>query len=168
MDNEPSPIIVEDPAMRDGFTQIPNAILCNPDFTLGAKVAYGVLLSYAWQKDKCFPGHDAMAHDMGSSKRAVIQYLQQLQDAQLIRIQRRGQGKTNVYTILKLRSAESASLEVQESTQPEVQEMHRNKTQGRRPKKEDADFEFSKEPSPTFLRLKEREEMRAAIRKGRP
>jgi len=105
---ERSPIIVEDPAMRDGFTQVPNALLRRSTITLGAKIAYGVLLSYAWGKGSCFPGQETMAVDMGVSKRSVIIYLKQLQDEGLISIKRLGFGKTNIYTLHPLpRSAEN-------------------------------------------------------------
>ncbi len=134
-EDERSLIIVEDPLLREGFAQIPNGILRNPDLTIGAKVTYGVLLSYAWQKDSCFPGHDAMARDMGAGKRSVIMYLQQLQDAGLIRIQRRGQGKTNIYTILRRRSADSALLDEQDSALLKVPILHPNNTQRKDSKK---------------------------------
>lgn len=149
-EDERSLIIVEDPLLREGFAQIPNGILRNPDLTIGAKVTYGVLLSYAWQKDSCFPGHDAMARDMGAGKRSVIMYLQQLQDAGLIRIQRRGQGKTNIYTILRRRSAESALLDEQDSALLKVPILHPNNTQRKDSKKKTkiSNFEDSKAPTP--------------------
>ncbi len=107
-EDERSLIIVENPLLREVFAQIPNGILRNPDLTIGVKVTYDLPLSYAWQKNSCFPGHDAMARDMGAGKRSVIMYLQQIQDAGLIRIQRRGQGRTNIHTTLRRRSADSA------------------------------------------------------------
>ncbi len=36
----------------------------------GAKLCYAMLLSYAWQKDSCFPGQEALAKDLGISKRS--------------------------------------------------------------------------------------------------
>ncbi len=48
-------IIVEDDFLRQGFTQVPNAILRMPGLTHGAKLAYALLLSYAWQEGSCFP-----------------------------------------------------------------------------------------------------------------
>ncbi len=149
---ERSPIIVEDPAMRDGFTQVPNALLRHPTITLGAKIAYGVLLSYAWGKGSCFPGQETMAVDMGVSKRSVIIYLKQLQDEGLISIKRLGFGKTNIYTLHPLpRSADSALLEVQETTPLEVQILHPKNTQIKKdPKKKtkNSNFEGSKAPTP--------------------
>ncbi len=112
MDDERSPIVIRDDALRGGFTQIPNAILRNPDISSGAKVAYGVLLSYAWQDDHCFPGQERMARDMGVTERSVITYLKQLDESGLISIKRRGLGKTNLYTIERIRDEDFSSQEV--------------------------------------------------------
>jgi len=88
-----------DPMARGGFTQVPNFILKNPDLSLGAKVTYAMFLSYAWHNDSCFPGQERLAEDMGMSRSRVTEFIGELQKARLLTIQRRGQGKTNVYKI---------------------------------------------------------------------
>ena len=88
-----------DPVLRGGFTQVPNFILKDPNISVGAKVAYAMFLSYAWHNDSCFPGQDRLAEDMGMSRSRVTEYVSELELAGLISIQRRGQGKTNLYTI---------------------------------------------------------------------
>jgi helix-turn-helix protein len=88
-----------DPLTRGGFTQIPNFILKNPALSVGAKVAYAMFLSYAWHNGFCFPGQERLAGDMGISRPRVTQLIAELQQAGLITIQRRGQGKTNIYTV---------------------------------------------------------------------
>src|SRR6266436_9320878 len=88
-----------DPVAHGGFTQVPNFILKNSDLSLGAKVTYAMFLSYAWHNEYCFPGQDRLAEDMGMSRSRVTEYVTELEKAQLISIQRRGQGKTNLYTI---------------------------------------------------------------------
>jgi hypothetical protein len=88
-----------DPIARHGFTQLPNFILRNPDISVGAKTVYALLLSYAWHNNLCFPGQDRLAQDMGLTRPRVTQLLNELQEFQLIEIARRGQGKTNFYTI---------------------------------------------------------------------
>src|SRR5919199_350993 len=90
-------IHVEDETLRQGFTQIPNAILRRRDISPGAKLAYVMLLSYAWQKDSCFPGQEALAEDMGVTSRSVRTYLQQLVSSGLLIVKQRGLGLTNVY-----------------------------------------------------------------------
>ncbi len=132
-------IYIEDETLRSGFTQIPNAILRRPDLSTGAKLTYMVLLSYAWQKDSCFPGQDTLAQDMGVSNRSIITYLKQLEEAGLLMIKRRGLGKTNLYflprfnsrgeNISSYRSANSAHPEVKQSTATDQQDLQTKNTQ---------------------------------------
>ena len=58
-------IIGADPVTRHGFTQVPNFILTNKDLSVGAKLAYAMLLKYAWTDDACFPGQQKLADDIG-------------------------------------------------------------------------------------------------------
>jgi DNA-binding transcriptional MocR family regulator len=85
--------------LQGGFTQVPNFILKNSNLSPGAKVTYAMFLSYAWHNDSCFPGQDRLAVDMGMSRSRVTEFVGELESAGLISIQRRGQGKTNIYTI---------------------------------------------------------------------
>ncbi len=87
------------PVLQNGFTQVPNFILKDSKISVGAKVAYAMFLSYAWHNDSCFPGQDRLAEDMGMSRVRVTQLIAELEQAGLVTIQRRGQGKTNLYTI---------------------------------------------------------------------
>ena len=88
-----------DPVTRGGFTQVPNFILENPDLSMGAKVAYSMFLRYAWHNDSCFPGQETLALSMGMSRQRVGEFIGELQNAGLVTVQRRGQGKTNIYKI---------------------------------------------------------------------
>lgn len=87
------------PVLQGGFTQIPNFILKDSKLSVGAKIAYAMFLSYAWHNDECFPGQDRLAEDMGLTRVRVTQLIGELEQSGLITIQRRGQGKTNLYTI---------------------------------------------------------------------
>ena len=87
------------PVLQGGFTQVPNFILKDSKISVGAKVAYAMFLSYAWHNDSCFPGQDRLAEDMGLTRVRVTHLISELEDAGLVTIQRRGQGKTNLYTI---------------------------------------------------------------------
>ena len=88
-----------DPIARYGFTQLPNFILRNPDISIGAKTTYALFLSYAWHNNLCFPGQDTLAKAMGMSIGSINAFVKELEAVGLIEIERRGQGKTNVYTI---------------------------------------------------------------------
>src|SRR5437764_3874011 len=88
-----------DPIALHGFTQIPNFILRNPELSANAKTVYSLLLSYAWHNNLCFPGQERMAEHMGAHVSTVSRAITELEDCSLIDIERRGQGKTNFYTV---------------------------------------------------------------------
>ncbi len=92
-------IVGADLATRHGFTQVPNFILTNKDISVGAKLAYAMLLKYAWSNDACFPGQVTLAEDMGATDRSVRTYLKALETADLLEITQRGLGKTNLYRL---------------------------------------------------------------------
>jgi hypothetical protein len=92
-------IIGADPVTRHGFTQVPNFILTKKDLSVGAKLAYAMLLKYAWNNDACFPGQIKLAEDMGAGERSVRDYLKELEASRLLEITQRGLGKTNLYRL---------------------------------------------------------------------
>jgi hypothetical protein len=121
-------IVVEEARLQEDYTLVPNSILRRSDISPGAKLSYTMLLVYARQKGSCFPGQDTLSKDLGVSRRSVVTYLKELQQAQLLRVQRRGLGRTNVYVLTKWvqsRSAKFAHQEVKprsaESAHQEVQ-----------------------------------------------
>ena len=93
-------VVVLNEALKRGFTQLPNYVLRDKKLSFGARIAYAVLLSYAWQQDSCFPGQERMANDMGTTSRMLRNYLSELQEAGYITWERRGLNKTNMYFIL--------------------------------------------------------------------
>src|SRR5450631_4276478 len=92
-------IVGADPITRHGFTQVPNFILTKKDLSVGAKLAYAMLLKYAWGDDACFPGQLKLAEDMGAGERSVRTYLKELEAGGLLEITQRGLGKTNLYRL---------------------------------------------------------------------
>jgi len=90
---------VADALSTKGFTQVPNHLLESNRVSPGAKLAYAMLLKYAWQNNYCFPGQDRLARDMGSGKRSVVRYMQELEKAGYVTIRRRGLGKSNLYEL---------------------------------------------------------------------
>lgn len=92
-------LVGSDPATRFGFTQVPNFILTKSDISVGAKLAYAMLLKYAWDDKACFPGQTRLAADMGSGERSVRRYLEELESARLLQVVQRGLGKTNLYRL---------------------------------------------------------------------
>jgi hypothetical protein len=92
-------IIGADPVTRHGFTQVPNVILTNKDLSVGAKLAYAMLLKYYWSNNAVFPGQQKLAEEMGSGERSVRTYLKELEDAKLLEVKQRGLGMTNLYNL---------------------------------------------------------------------
>jgi len=88
-----------DPVARDGFTQLPNFILRNPEISIGAKTVYSLFISYAWHNNFCFPGQETLAKAIGMSVGSVNAFIKELEAVGLVEIERRGQGRTNYYTI---------------------------------------------------------------------
>lgn len=88
-----------DAATAQGFTQVPNFLLKSIRLSSGDKMTFAMLLSYAWQNDYCFPGQERLAKDLGLSDRSVRTHLKALEALGLLAIQRRGQGKTNIYEL---------------------------------------------------------------------
>ncbi|HEX8077528.1 MAG TPA: helix-turn-helix domain-containing protein [Chthoniobacterales bacterium] len=92
-------IVGADPVTRHGFTQVPNFILTKKELSVGAKLAYAMLLKYAWGDEACYPGQVRLADDMGAAERSVRTYLKELESGGLLEIEQRGLGKTNLYKL---------------------------------------------------------------------
>ena len=92
-------IIGADPATRYGFTQVPNFVLTKKELSVGGKLAYAMLLKYAWADNACFPGQLKLAEDMGAGERSVRTYLKELETLGFLEVVQRGLGKTNVYRL---------------------------------------------------------------------
>ena len=88
-----------DALSRFGFTQVPNSVLKSDKLSPGAKLAYTMLLSYAWKNDYCFPGQERLAKDMGSGLRSVVRYIQELEKGSFVKITKRGLGRPNLYEL---------------------------------------------------------------------
>ena len=69
-------------------------MLTNEALSVGAKLAYAMLLKYAWTDDACFPGQAKLAKDMGSAERSIRTYLKELETAGFLEIIQRGLGNT--------------------------------------------------------------------------
>ncbi|MGI8570985.1 MAG: helix-turn-helix domain-containing protein [Methylocella sp.] len=78
---------------------MPNFILTKKELSVGAKLAYAMLLKYAWADDACFPGQLKLAEDMGAGERSVRTYLKELETVGLLEIKQRGLGRTNIYRL---------------------------------------------------------------------
>src|SRR5918996_1689519 len=89
-----------------GFVQIPRFILLHDELSYGAKVAYGVLLGYAWQDDFCFPAQRQLAIDLRCSDRWVRKFLDELKKAGYIDWKQQGLNRPNIYYVLDEKNPE--------------------------------------------------------------
>ncbi len=103
---ETNTIVILNEALKKGFTQLPNYVLKDKDLSFGARLAYAVLLSYAWQEGSCFPGQKRMAKDLGSSDRSIRTFLTELKTKGYITWKQQGLNKTNIYYILDYKPLE--------------------------------------------------------------
>ena len=78
-------IVGADPVTLHGFTQVPNFILTKKEISVGAKLAYAMLLKYAWGDNACFPGQTKLAEDMGAGERSIRTYLKELESGGITR-----------------------------------------------------------------------------------
>lgn len=99
-------IVVLNEALKHGFTQLPNYVLKDKTLSFGARLAYAVLLSYAWQQDRCFPGQARMAQDLGTTDRSIRTFLTELKERGYITWKQQGLNKPNIYYILDFKPLE--------------------------------------------------------------
>lgn len=96
-------------AMQAGYTAIPNVV-----FELGlsplAIAIYGGLANYAWQSEECWPGQDGLAEKLTISEPTLRKGLKELEAHNLVISERRGLGRTNLYTLLDLPEPERNTL----------------------------------------------------------
>jgi biotin operon repressor len=94
-----------------GYTQVPNSILMHAELSPGAKLTYAMLLRYAWQEDRSFPGQERLAKDVGAGERSIRTYLKELKAGGFVEIHQRGLGRSNLYvldiTVTKLNQSTS-------------------------------------------------------------
>ncbi len=97
-------IVVENEMMRAGFAAVPYLVLRDLRLSVGARLAYAILLMYAWQEGSCFPGQERMARDMGVSTRHLRRYLSELRRDGYVSWRKSMPGGTNIYTLHDVRS----------------------------------------------------------------
>ncbi len=92
-------VIVENEMLRAGFAALPYVVLRDIKLSIGARLTYAVLLSYAWQADATFVGQEKMAKDMGVGERQLRRYLYELKARAYIDISREDRRFNNTYII---------------------------------------------------------------------
>src|SRR4051812_8645079 len=89
-------IVGADPITRHGFTQVPNFILTKTDISVGAKLAYAMLLKYAWGEQAFLRGQAPLAKEMGGGKPPVPPYQKEFEPTIFWETTHRGLEKTTL------------------------------------------------------------------------
>jgi hypothetical protein len=102
-----------DKRVQQGFVMVPRAVLFDTKLSPGAKVLYAILKGYAWQDESCWPGTDRLAEGIGVSFNTLKKWRDELVENELLTVERRGQGQTNIMWIIEPRTSKSELLEPQ-------------------------------------------------------
>ena len=86
----------------ENTTQVPNSLITYNQVSSKARLLWIELWKYCWGKDnnKAWPGMDTIAEEFGASENTVRKYIKELEDENLLKIERPGLGKTNRYYML--------------------------------------------------------------------
>lgn len=79
---------------------IPDALVAYTGISAAEKICLARLYKYAGRTQKCWPGQDELAAELGADIRSVQRYIQHLQEAGFIKVQQRGMGTTNEYVMI--------------------------------------------------------------------
>ena len=101
-DREPL-VQYEDLEQATGFTQINNAVLrCYPELSDGEKMTYAVLKSFAYVGPETFVGEETLARARDITVSTISRHMSRLIEVGLVKVRRRGQGKTNIWIITRI------------------------------------------------------------------
>ncbi|MFO8081439.1 MAG: hypothetical protein R6V07_14215 [Armatimonadota bacterium] len=103
-DHDREPLVqYEDLEQATGFTQINNAVLrCYPELSDGEKMTYAVLKSFAYVGPETFVGEETLARARDVTVSTISRHLTRLIEVGLVKVRRRGQGKTNIWIITRI------------------------------------------------------------------
>lgn len=124
-----------DESKRSGYVNTPTSFIRSPHLSLGAKLIYLLFHTYAWEGDRCYPGHKMIAAQLGiKDVRAVRTYLNELKNNLLIDWEGKSELRTNVYEILEIPAVLLAdsklSLKVVNERIDRLKEKHKGKKRG--------------------------------------
>jgi len=75
---------------------------CFPELSDGEKMTYAVLKSFAYVGPETFVGEETLARARSVTVSTISRHLQRLIDVGLVKVRRRGQGKTNIWVIARI------------------------------------------------------------------
>jgi len=87
--------------LNEGFTQVSNRLLKDKSVSHGAFRMYLLLMMRCFRRKFSYPGVETLAKELGVSRVTIFSYKRELEKNGWIEVKRRGQGKTNLYFLLK-------------------------------------------------------------------
>src|SRR5262245_29368398 len=102
---------VEDLTEAKGFTPLSNLILTARRLDATDKLVYVGLKSFAWGRARCRLKMATLARRIGISERTVMSHLGRLRAAGLVTRRRRGLGRANIYTLVRIHPAVLGALQ---------------------------------------------------------
>lgn len=109
-DNDPPPVRWASSTLQVGFTIVPNCVLLNPSLSANATRLFSVLAHFAGKSANCWPGQERLAATLGVSERTIRDARKELEGEGLVRTQRRGMGRTNIYVLQLPKAAGDVSF----------------------------------------------------------
>jgi hypothetical protein len=88
-------------ANNGGWSRVTNAVVHSTAISDGAFRCLLVLRSHCINKTVCWPGEETLAAELGCSLSTVGRRVAELERLRLIKVKRRGLGRTNIYTLLE-------------------------------------------------------------------
>lgn len=119
---EKDTIVIDEPMLKQGLTVVPNYLFSLKNLSHGARLTYVLLLKYAWQENSCFPGVERLANHLEVERKSVMRYTHELEARGLICIERRGQGKTNVYHLSRWQSQADRDSDVPKDDEKRIKQ----------------------------------------------
>jgi DNA-binding transcriptional ArsR family regulator len=87
--------------MNERFYKLPVEIAGRRDLTSAGKVVWAALTDRMGKNGFCWPGMRTVAKDTGLGLRTVERVIKKLEDAGLLKVERRGNGQVNHYRLLR-------------------------------------------------------------------
>lgn len=81
------------------FVKLPVALLAQRDLPLGAKVLLAVISNRVGANGHAWPGIRRLADDLATDCKAILRWLDRLEDSRLLIVNRHGSGKGNTYRL---------------------------------------------------------------------
>ena len=81
------------------YARTPLEVIFNPALSMGARVCYTALMSFAIHSNRVWPGQQRLADNLGVTPRMIRNYIDELRLQELLTITTRKGQKTNVYTL---------------------------------------------------------------------